>query len=314
MRPLVLAGTLLGVLASLLSALVLLHLGWRAWVRRRFPVHGVRVAFEGGWLRVVRKGRGRPVLLVHGMNGVAEDFPAALLDALAREHAVAALDRPAHGGSTRSRGALDLAANARAVLAALATCPEGHAVLVGHSYGAAVVLRAALDAPPGRVAGVVLLSPCTRVDARNERYVNLAIPPGRRRRLALWTLTLPVALFTVRGTRRDAWHPTPPPPGWSASRAWALVPSQLEAALENFATLPADLGRLAAELPGLAATLEVLVGDGDLVTPASVHAGWLPQAVPGATLRVLHGTGHWLPRERVDDVVAAVARAGIAGT
>lgn len=302
------AGILLGVLACLFSALVLVHLAYAVGVRLRFPAPGGRIPFEGASLRVTRRGTGPAVLFVHGMNGSVEDFPEPLYEALARDHTVLALDRPGHGGSPRSRGPLDLDANARAVRAALGSAGDGPALLVGHSYGAAVALRAALD-EPRRVAGVVLLAPCTRVDARNERYVRIPVPPGLLRRLLLWILTLPVGVFTVPGTRRDAWHPSPVPHGWFASRSRALVPSQLEAALENFATLPADLDRLAADLPRLATRLVVLAGDGDLVTPWRVHSAWLPSAVPGATLRVLEGTGHWLARERVDDVVAAVREA-----
>jgi pimeloyl-ACP methyl ester carboxylesterase len=178
---------------------------------------------------------------------------------------------------------------------------------VGHSYGAAVVLRAALDAP-GSVAGVVLLSPCTIVDDRNRRHVELPVPPGIARRVALWLGTLPVGLLLSRRTRRDAWHPAEPPAAFTFSRAWALVPPQIEAALENFHTLPADFAALAADAPRLAPPLAVLVGASDIITPWITHADWLPRAVPGATLQVLDGVGHWLPRQRPELVADAVRR------
>lgn len=289
---------------ALAAAGVAANAAYTAWVRRRFPARGERVPFAGATLHVVRRGTGPPVLLVHGMNGTAHEFPDALLDDLARDHAVLALDRPGHGGSGRGDGPLDLAANARAVLAVLATV-AGPATLVGYSYGAAVALRAALDAPE-RVARVVVLSPCTVVDARNRAYTDLPLPPGRARALALRIGTLPVGLVLARFTRRDAWHPLEPPRGFDAVRAWAFVPSQLEAALENFHTLAPDLAALARDLPRLAPPLAVLVGRDDRVTPAAAHAEWLPRVVRGATLRTFEGVGHWLPRQRPADVAAAV--------
>ena len=298
-------------LAALALLAVLAHVAYAAFVRRRFPPPGSRVAFGGGELRVLERGRGPAVLLVHGMNGTAHDFPDELIGDLARDHTVLAMNRPGHGGSPRGEGALDLDLNARAALAVIAS-RGGRAVVVGHSYGGAVALRAA-ELSPGRVAGLVLVTPCTVVDERNRRHAELPVPPGFARRLALWVGTVPVGLAFTRRTRREAWHPAPPPAGFPFSRAWALVPAQLEAALENFHTLPWDLATLAAELPRLGTPLVVLAGEDDVITPWRAHAAWLPNAVPGARLEVLPGTGHWLMRQRPDAVAAAVRAMAVEG-
>ncbi len=297
---------LIGAIAFAAVALLplLFHAGYVAWVRRRFRPRGERIAWDGGRLHVTRRGTGPPVLLVHGMNGTLHDFPDEIVHDLERDHTVLALDRPGHGASTVASRPLDLAANSRAVRAVLERL-DGPAVLVGHSYGAAVVLRAALDAP-GRVAGVVLVTPCTVVDDRNRAYAELPVPPGVARRWALWAGTVPVGLWVSRRTRREAWHPARPPRGFPPARLWALVPSQLEAALENFHTLAADLQALDADLPRLAVPALVLAGSEDLVTPWRAHAEWLPARSPVAVLRLVEGTGHWLMGQRPEIVAAAV--------
>lgn len=289
-------------LAALAVAGAIANAAYAAWVRHRFPSRGERVPFAGGTLHVVRLGAGAPVLFVHGMNGTVDEFPGELFADLARDHDVLALDRPGHGGSDRCVAPLDLAANARAVGAVLATLARP-AVLVGYSYGAAVALRAALD-EPDRVAAIVLLAPCTVVDRRNRVYAQL--PAGAWRRLALRLGTVPFGLAVSHFTRRDAWHPLPPPRTFGAARAWALVASQLECALENFRTLAPDLAALARDLPRLAPPLAILVGRDDRITPRGPHAEWVPRVVPGATLTVLDGVGHWLPRLRPAEVAAAV--------
>jgi magnesium chelatase accessory protein len=201
--------------------------------------------------------------------------------------------------------------NARAVVAALESLHEP-AVLVGHSYGAAVVLRAALHAPT-RVRGIVLVTPCTIVDERNRVYAELPVPPGFARRWALWTGTVPVGLWISRRTRTEAWHPATPPRGFPPSRLLALVPSQLDAALENFHTLAPDLGALAADLPRLAAPVVVLAGTEDVVTPPATHVDWLAVPLPAATLRPVNGTGHWLMRQRPELVAEAVREVEVRG-
>jgi pimeloyl-ACP methyl ester carboxylesterase len=297
-------------LAAIVIAPLLAHRAFAAWVRRRHPARGERIAWPGGALHVVRRGAGPPVLLVHGMNGTALDFPDELVQDLARDHDVLALDRPGHGASPRTRAPLDLDANARAVLATLERV-GGRAVIVGHSYGAAVALRAALDSPQ-LVRALVLVTPCTVVDERNRTYAELPLPPGRARRWALWTGTLPVGLWVTRRTRREAWHPAEPPSGFPPSRLYALIPAQLEAALENFHTLEADLGELASDLSSLAVPAIVLAGREDVVTPWRAHAEWLPERSPQVTLRVGEGAGHWLMRQRPELVAAAVREAGAA--
>ena len=60
--------------------------------------------------------------------------------------------------------------------------------------------------------------------------------------------------------RAQAWHPDRPPRGWSASRVFAYVPSQMHASARNFRRLHTDLAWLADRLPKLDARLTVLAG------------------------------------------------------
>ena len=93
-----------------------------------------------------------PMVHVHGWCGdhramlpLARAFPS-------RAHLL--IDLPGHGRSPRAPS-LAIAAHAEAVLG---LCPPG-AVLLGHSMGAQVVLAAAAEAGPARIAGAVLLEP-----------------------------------------------------------------------------------------------------------------------------------------------------------
>jgi pimeloyl-ACP methyl ester carboxylesterase len=79
------------------------------------------------------------ILLVHGAWHDSRCF-APLVDALGRRGITAtAIDRPGHGASTEPLG--DLTTDAAATRAALAAI-DGPVVLVGHSYGGAVISEA----------------------------------------------------------------------------------------------------------------------------------------------------------------------------
>jgi pimeloyl-ACP methyl ester carboxylesterase len=287
-----------------LALLPIVHVGYRAWMRRRFPAAGRVIVIGGARLHFTRVGSGPVVMLVHGANGTWNDFSPELIHELARDHTVLALDRPGHGWSEAREGPLGLHENAAAVLALLRLEGASSATLIGHSYGAAVALRAALEAPE-LVSHVVAVAPCTAIDRRNARYANAPFV-GEPVGLALFHFAaLPLVPFGLP-LRTQAWHPEPPPRGWSASRGFAYVPSQMHASARNFRALRADLAWLEQHLPRLTARLSVLAGDSDRVTPPGRHVEWLRGAVPGARIEVMPGVGHWLPRLRPEAVAAVV--------
>jgi pimeloyl-ACP methyl ester carboxylesterase len=295
---------LVAALAAALAVMPFVHAAYTAWVRRRHPATGARLTLAGVRLHYTRSGAGPAVVLVHGANGTSSDFPPELVDDLARDHTVITLDRPGHGWSEAPAGPLGLEQNATAVLAVVRELDLGPATLVGHSYGAAVALRAALDAPECARA-VVAVCPCTVLDERNARYGWLPFMSGPVGGALLRFFALPMVPFGW-ALRADAWHPAPAPRGWGASRVFAYIPSQMHTAVRNFHELRADVAWLEATLPRLSVPLTVIAGAQDLVTPPARHVEWLRRALPGARIQIVPRVGHWLPRLMPEFVSAAV--------
>jgi pimeloyl-ACP methyl ester carboxylesterase len=293
----------IGALAAV-ALLPFVHAGYAAWVRRRHPATGERFAHGGVRMHYTRSGSGPAVVMVHGANGTSSDFPPELIAELSRDHTVITLDRPGHGWSEAPSGPLGLEQNAAAVLALVRELAVAPATLVGHSYGAAVALRAALDAPEA-VRHVVAVCPCTALDARNARYGSMPFLSGPVGAALLRVFALPMVPFGWM-LRADAWHPAPAPRGWGASRVFAYVPSQMHTAVRNFHELRADIAWLEAHLPGLSVPLTVVAGAQDLVTPPARHVEWLRRAVPAARIQIVPRVGHWLPRLMPEFVSAAV--------
>jgi len=113
--------------------------------------NGFDIAYlEGG------DANGRPVIFVHGTPGSARGWADYLLSAPSAFHRIA-LDRPGFGQSGPNGAVVSLDEQARAVIEVVRAQNAGPAILVGHSYGAPVVVQAAADAPE-LIAAVVVLA------------------------------------------------------------------------------------------------------------------------------------------------------------
>ena len=106
---------------------------------RFVEVDGVRVHY-------IARGKGRPVVLIHGNGTMAEDFViSSLMDQLATRYRVIALDRPGFGHSDRPRWRVWTAsAQAHLLRRVLEQLNVERPVIVGHSWGTLVALALAV--------------------------------------------------------------------------------------------------------------------------------------------------------------------------
>src|SRR5687768_2438886 len=73
-------------------------------VQRLVPPDGGFIEVEGARLHVLDRGTGQPIVLIHGLGGQLRNFHR-LVDNLAEEFRVIAVDRPGSGYSTAAPGA-----------------------------------------------------------------------------------------------------------------------------------------------------------------------------------------------------------------
>jgi pimeloyl-ACP methyl ester carboxylesterase len=117
-------------------------------------------------LNHVRFGRGTPLLLVHGFASSWRSW-SLVLDPLARQHEVIAVDLPGHGGSPPFVGETSIATLADALAAFIDEAGLRGAAAVGSSLGARIVLELARRG--GVLDGVVALDPGGFWRNRRER-------------------------------------------------------------------------------------------------------------------------------------------------
>lgn len=252
-------------------------------------------------LNYVRQGSGEPLVLVHGIGSHWQMW-SPVLDRLAAERDVLALDLPGFGRSPALDGEPTVGALADAVSDLADEQGIGPAHIAGNSLGGGIALELART---GRARSATALSPIGFAIGRERRYGAALLQSSRALARALAPV-LDAAQRTAAGRTLTMGH--------LIGRPWRMSAEDAIRATHDLAAAPA-----------FDATLPHVVGfecrHGDLDVPVTVAWGTrdavlIPRQGRRARRRMprahhvwLHGCGH-VPTWDDPDLVAAVILAG----
>lgn len=249
-------------------------------------------------------GKAPALLLLHG-TGAATHSWRALGPLLAERFTIVAPDLPGHGFTTgRPAGGMAMPAMARAVADLLRTMGIAPAVIVGHSAGAAIAIRMALD---GQAAPATLVG----LDAALLPFPGLAARLFPALARALFVNPLAPHLFaqlartpgeTARFLQRSTGSAIDSEGVRCYERLFATA-GHCSGAITMMAAW--DLDALQRDLPRLATPLLLIHGEGDTAIPiATAHAA--AALVADGRVTPLAGLGHLAHEERPDEVAALI--------
>jgi pimeloyl-ACP methyl ester carboxylesterase/uncharacterized membrane protein YbhN (UPF0104 family) len=244
------------------------------------------------------------LVLLHGQPGSPADWHAVTARLPPQLRALAA-DRPGYGASRRPAGGFT--ANAQAVIEDLDARGVQNAVLVGHSWGGGVALRAASLAPD-RVQAVVLLAGVGPGCVTALDWLLAAPGIGSLSSLLAFRWTPWIARARLAWLRRR--HGRPLYPGESASlQVWGHPGAGDWPLWRTFLTEQRALLFELAELEAAAESVRVpvlLIADpADRVVPVKTSRR-LAALLPDARLLLVAGAGHHLPRRAPRAVADAI--------
>ena len=264
---------------------------------------------DGVRLHYLDEGEGPPLVLLHGLGSMVEDF---VLSGLVREaskrYRVIAFDRPGYGHSERPRRLrFGAAAQAELLRKALHRLEVHRPVVLGHSWGTLVAVALALESPEvprSLVLASGLYFPSLRLDAP------LMAPPAIPLVGDVLARTLsPLAGRAMwPGFLRLIFGPAPVPPAFAAAfPTWlALRPGQLRAVAEDaLATLGATL-RAARRYRELTLPVVMVAGERDRYVSAKAHTVRLHRLLPSSRLLVSPHSGHMVHHSDLTLVLSAV--------
>jgi pimeloyl-ACP methyl ester carboxylesterase len=267
---------------------------------RAYPPRGQFVTAGGARLHYVARGRGRPVVFLHGNGAMVEDLLiSGILDQAAHRYRAVAFDRPGFGHSERPRGRQWTASAQASILPeAFRLLDIERPIVVGHSWGTLVALALGLDYPQ-QVSGLVLISgyyyPSPRVD------VALFSPPAipLLGDLLNHTVTPFIGEAIAPKLIEKMFAPQGVSPRFANQFPVALTlrPSQIRAFTEDSAHMVTAAGILGERYRSLFPPTAILAGDADEIVSYR-QAQRLHGDVAGSRLEILKGGRIWFTTSR----------------
>ncbi len=263
---------------------------------------------EAGGLRwhVQQFGEGPSALLIHG-TGASTHSWARLTPYLQGRLSLLAMDLPSHAFTSAVPTArMSLPSVSEAVAALLTALDFEPKLAIGHSAGAAILARMALD---GRIAPRMIAS----INGALSPFPGIAahIFPAMAKMLFLNPLTPRV--FAWRAAQAGAVEKLIegtgshiPPESLALYRRLFSSPTHVAGALAMMANW--DLDRLMLDLPHLGPHLLQIVGSIDLAIPPE-RSFEVARRVPGSAVELVRGAGHLAHEENPESVAEAILRA-----
>lgn len=310
---------LIGTIAAVVFLLGAFGLGYFVLATRRIaadaercvPPVGKFVQIGGNRIHYVEAGHGPPLLLLHGLGATLMQFRQTLLDDLAQDFRVIAIDRPGAGYSMPCEpGAQALEAQADTISRFLAEVGMKRPLVVGHSLGGAVALALAAHRPDA-VRGLVLLAPLTQPQEEiPPQFASLYVASAMKRRLLAHTIAVPMALKAAQATLAYVFSPQKAPRDYMVAGGGllGLRPSHIEACMADFVAAHDGMAALSARYGGIDVPVGVLFGTADNLLDPQEHGGALPGVLPDCELEYIDGAGHMLPYAVPDTVLALIRR------
>lgn len=278
-------------------------------VAHQYPqAHSKFVTVDDARLHFVIKGAGRPVVLVHGNPGSCQDW-ARLYVPLATRYCGYAFDRPGHGHSDRpNHRPITVNVQAEMLHTALKELNIEDPILVGHSWGGALVLAYALEFPDD-LAGAVLLAPAAYESDDGVSFLTKLPALPIIGDLINFLFTPLLGASVVREDLQKAFAPDPVPKHYlrHVLSEWTR-PRKVKWYSVDDALLNDSLPKFTSRYPEIRVPVVIVTGDSDLIVPANENSHRLYEALPHAELVVLEKTGHQIPFTRAEAVVEAIDR------
>ncbi|WP_339112960.1 alpha/beta hydrolase [Thioclava sp. GXIMD2076] len=307
---------LLALCAGVVSGCTVLKAEHReARAEARYPPTGTMVTLADGphagqivHVKVEGPEDAPQIVLIHGASGSLRDMTFRLAPALVEDHRLFIVDRPGFGYSQPMED--DSIFQQAAVLRqAVDQLGAKTPMVLGHSYGGAVALAWATQAPDS-LSSLVLLSAASQTWEGDLPWLYKLTAPPLGQTLAVPLITAWAPESAVTSAVEEVFEPEAMPDGYIAHFGpdMTLRRVTMRANARQRAHLKAEIAQMVPDYGKVSVPVELLHGDQDTTVGLEIHSRPTARALPHARLTVLKGAGHMIEQTRVPDVLEAIKR------
>ncbi len=302
-----------------IALVILAGIGFSTWKTRQietaFPNQGERIDIGGYSLNSVLVPRPETadlpsLVFVHGASGNLLDQMQAFRGKLQGQAEMLFVDRPGHGYSDRGGTANSTpAGQADAIATLMDKRGIKRAIIIGHSFGGAIVASLALR-HPDKVAGILFLSPATHPWPGGVEWYYTAASTPVLGWLFNHVIAMPAGLLRLSGGIDSVFAPNRAPDDYLEKTAPVLVlrPDTFASNAQDIANLEAYVERVAPQYKGITAPTIIITGDSDDIVLANIHSRGLARDIRGSELLWIKNLGHKPDYIATDLAIAALEK------
>jgi len=254
-------------------------------------------------IRVLEKGEGNDILLIHGTPGSIEDMQP-LFDSLAQNNHVIAYDRPGHAYSSANDIPRNLNHNTLIAEEIVEHYKMDSATVIGHSYGGIIAMNMAVNQNDRVDQFYILGSPLFTFNV-DPIYTLFKIPLLRTS--LSWLASGPYSSSKIESelpSRFAANSPIPTDEFVDLRRElWAQPKVILSTAMES-AQIESNMSSIIPKYKSLKENVNIIMGEDDVdyyITDLKKH---LP--LPNVEASFYPNTGHFIQMESLDRLLAEI--------
>ncbi len=260
-------------------------------------------------LHFMREGQGRPIVMIHGSYSSLTAYQMSIFEDVAKKYDAVAFDLPGFGKSSRPKKYFPLGERVSLIRDAVKKLGLEKPVLVGHSSGAAFVLRYAMDYPDD-VSALVLLAPYVEEYEKSHLFYRVLTTPIAGD-IFFYGFLKPIQWFKDDQVfLKRSFSPAEP------DKEYADIEVALTARRSSFKANAWDIQNLGPELITMSgrydeikAPVTILAGEADVVAKFDKNAKILQPRIPGSELILLPETGHVPMFTHPEKVLGAIDQA-----
>lgn len=247
-------------------------------------------------LNYIEFGKGRPVIILHGLFGSARNWQS-IAKTLAENYRVITPDLRNHGLSPHVDN-MSYPEMADDIIRLVNKLELNNVILVGHSMGGKVAMTACLLKPELLTGLIVIdIAPVTYkhdflslVEAMNELNLsNIKNRTDAEDELFRSTNNINLARFIVQNLVRT-----------NEGFQWRINLKQITSCLEGLSTFPEALADHSCRLPSL------FLGGADSNYVRSIHNEAIYKYFPAAEIKMLENAGHWLHVDKPEEFMKSI--------